>query len=186
MAYIVGCVCLATWATVTIGGRLQAQRAVEAFAPPGSIDQSAWSAERIRAYEAGRATDVDALGVLRIPRLKLEVPVFDGIEDRVLDRGVGRIPDTARPNEPGNIGIAGHRDSFFRTLKDVKAGDEIELATREARQRYVVERTWIVDPEEVSVLEPTPVPSMTLVTCYPFYYVGAAPRRFIVRAVRTD
>lgn len=124
--------------------------------------------------------------MLRIPRLKLEVPVFDGIEDRLLDRGVGRIPDTARPGQPGNTGIAGHRDSFFRGLKDVKAGDEIELATREARLRYIVERTWIVDPEELSVLEPTPVSSLTLVTCYPFYYVGAAPRRFIVRAVRAE
>ena len=128
--------------------------------------------------------DAAPLAVLRIPRLKLAVPILEGIGALVLDRGAGHIPDTARPGEPGNIGIAGHRDSFFRSLKDVKAGDEIELATRGARERYVVERTWIVDPDDVSVLEPTSAPSMTLVTCYPFYYVGSAPRRFIVRAVR--
>lgn len=168
----------------TTDGRLRAQSAIQALELDGPVDQSAWSPARIRAYASSPTVDAAALAVLRIPRLKLTVPILEGIDPTVLDRGVGHIPETASPGEPGNIGIAGHRDSFFRGLKDVKAGDEIEVATRGARDRYIVERTWIVDPEDLSVLEPTAAPSMTLVTCYPFYFVGSAPRRYIVRAVR--
>lgn len=175
-----------TWTTATTDGRREARRAVETFEVDAPVDQSSWSSQRIRAYAARHELDARPLAVLRIPRLKLSVPVLDGIDDAVLDRGAGHIPETARPGEPGNIGIAAHRDSFFRGLKDVKAGDEIELATRRGRERYVVERTWIVDPEDLSVLEPTPTPAMTLVTCYPFYYIGSAPHRFIVRAVRAE
>jgi sortase A len=110
--------------------------------------------------------------------------VLPGTDDFVLDRAVGHIDDTALPGTNGNIGIAGHRDGFFRGLKDIAAGDPIELETRKGRELYRVERTWIVDPEDVSVLDPTPVQSLTLVTCYPFYFIGSAPQRFIVRAVR--
>jgi sortase A len=170
--------------TATTAGRLRAQSAIDALELEGPVDQSAWSPQRIRAYAEGPTVDAAPLAVLRIPRLKLAVPILEGIGAQVLDRGVGHIPETARPGEAGNIGIAGHRDSFFRGLKDVRAGDEIEVALRGARDRYVVERTWIVDPEDLSVLAPTAAPSMTLVTCYPFYYVGSAPRRYIVRAVR--
>ena len=167
-----------------IGGRLRAQDAIDALALDAPIDQSAWSVERVRAYAASPTVDAP-LAVLRIPRLKLAVPIHEGVDAPVLDQGAGHIPETARPgDESGNVGIAGHRDSFFRGLKDVRTGDEIELATRDARDRYVVERTWVVGPDDVSVLEPTAAPSMTLVTCYPFYYVGSAPRRYIVRAVR--
>jgi len=85
----------------------------------------------------------------------------------------------------GNSGIAGHRDGFFRGLKDIATGDWIELETLSGKEVYRVEQTWVVDPEDVSVLDPTPRRALTLVTCYPFYFVGAAPRRFIVRAVLT-
>jgi LPXTG-site transpeptidase (sortase) family protein len=88
-----------------------------------------------------------------------------------------------RPGTEGNVGIAGHRDGFFRALKDIAEGDAIELQTLGGRETYRVERTWIVEPEDVSVLDPTPSRSLTLVTCYPFYFVGSAPQRFIVRAV---
>jgi sortase A len=168
----------------TTGGRVRAQNAIDALELEGPVDQSAWSTQRIRAYASSAPVATAPLAVLRIPRLKLTVPILEGIDEPVLDRGVGHIPETASPGEPGNIAIAGHRDSFFRSLKDIRAGDEIELATRGTRDRYIVERTWIVDPEDLSVLEPTKAPSMTLVTCYPFYYVGSAPRRYIVRAVR--
>ena len=111
--------------------------------------------------------------------------MLEGVDDRLLDVGVGLVPETARPGESGNIGIAGHRDGFFRILKDVRAGDRIQLSTRGAETTYVVEDIWIVQPEDVSVLEPTTAPSITLVTCYPFYFVGSAPQRFIVRATQT-
>jgi sortase A len=90
------------------------------------------------------------------------------------------------PGASGNSGIAGHRDGFFRGLKDVSPGDTIELDTLEEKQIYRIEQAWIVTPEDVSVLDPTPAQSITLVTCYPFYFVGSAPQRFIVRAVRVE
>jgi sortase A len=149
-----------------------------------SPDQSLWSPERIVAWrKALTAPAASPLGVLRIPRLRLEVAVLPGTDDVTLDRAVGHIDDTAPPGAEGNSGIAGHRDGFFRGLKDIAEGDVIELETAKGRESYRVERTWIVDPEDVSVLDPTPNRALTLVTCYPFYYVGPAPRRFIVRAV---
>ena len=90
------------------------------------------------------------------------------------------------PGADGNTGIAGHRDGFFRGLKDIEPDDAIELETVRGREVYRVERTWVVDPEDVSVLDPTPARSLTLVTCYPFYHVGPAPQRYIVRAARAD
>ena len=110
--------------------------------------------------------------------------MLPGTDDRTLDRAVGHIEDTAPPGTDGNSGIAGHRDGFFRGLKDIAAGDAIELDTLQGKEVYRVERTWVVEPEDVSVLDPTPTPALTLVTCYPFYFVGSAPQRFIVRAVR--
>ena len=126
------------------------------------------------------------VAMLRIPKIHLEVPVLPGTDDRTLDHGVGLIEDTAEPGMVGNSGIAGHRDGFFRGLKDVVQGDTIRLDTLHGSFVYRVERTWIVKPEDVSVLEPTPVPAITLVTCYPFYFQGSAPMRFIVRAVRDE
>ena len=124
--------------------------------------------------------------MLRIPKVRLEVPVLPGTDDLTLDRGVGHIEYTVQPGTDGNSGIAGHRDSFFRGLKDIAIGDLIELDTKQGTDVYRVERTWIVNPEDVSVLDPTPMRALTLVTCYPFYYVGSAPQRFIVRAVRVS
>jgi sortase A len=124
------------------------------------------------------------LAVLRVPKLRLEVAVLPGTDDATLDRGLGHIDDTALPGGDGNTGIAGHRDGFFRGLKDILPGDTIEMDTLDRKETYRVERTWIVEPTDVSVLDPTASPSLTLVTCYPFYFVGSAPQRFIVRAVR--
>jgi len=184
-AYGSGFLLVGVWLSVTAGGRLLAQHAVNALEVE-AVDQKGWSAHRIAAYEASRTGLVPPpLAVLKIPRLGLTVPVLEGTDDRLLDVGVGHIPDTARPGEPGNIAIAGHRDGFFRGLKDVRAGDVIQVTTREAQSTYVVEDTWIVQPEDVSVLDPTTAPSITLVTCYPFYFVGSAPQRFIVRATRS-
>ena len=121
--------------------------------------------------------------MLRIPRIGLEVPVLEGSDDATLDRGAGHIEATAVPGADGNVGIAGHRDGFFRGLKDVVPGDALELDLRSSTERYRIERIWIVGPDDVSVLDRTPERSVTLVTCYPFYFIGSAPQRYIVRAV---
>lgn len=122
------------------------------------------------------------LGTLTAPALKLSTPVLEGSDDATLDRGAGHIEDTPFPGQPGNIGIAGHRDTVFRPLKRAKVGDTLELKTADRSYRYTITRTFIVDPEDVYVLDPTESPTLTLVTCFPFEYIGHAPRRFIVQA----
>jgi len=151
------------------------------------LDTSLWSPERIQAYEESLRKDFGApLSILSIPKIGLEVPVLAGTDDLTLNRAVGLIEGTPRPGEMGNSGIAGHRDGFFRGLKDVVAGDVIEVRSLSARRSYVVESIRIVQPEDVWVLAPTSSPVLTLVTCYPFYFIGSAPQRFIVRAVGHD
>ena len=152
---------------------------------PTTPDQSLWAPNRVIAWrKALLAPTAEPLAVLRIPKLRLEVAVLPGTDDRTLDRALGHIEGTALPGTDGNLGIAGHRDGFFRGLKDIAPGDVIELETMQGQDIFQVERTWIVNPEDVSVLDPTPNRSLTLVTCYPFYFVGSAPQRFIVRAAR--
>jgi len=147
------------------------------------VDFRLWSEKRVNAYKQSLVDKADRpLALLRIPKLHLEVPVYNDTDDLTLNRGVGRILGTAQIGTGGNVGIAGHRDGFFRGLKDISVGDEIELVRIGQSDGYVVENIYIVNPEDVSVLEPTPIPSMTLVTCFPFYYIGSAPQRFIVRA----
>ena len=142
-----------------------------------------WSPQRIAAYKASVAGAVPtAIAVLRIPSVNLEVPVLEGTDEVTLNQGVGHIGGTAGPDEAGNIGIAGHRDGFFRGLKDIQKGDTVDLATHKRTDRYAVDETLIVSPDDVSVLRPRGTPSLTLVTCYPFYFVGSAPQRFIVHA----
>ena len=155
---------------------------------PAGVDTSLWSDKRIRAYnESLRRAFGMPLAVLSIPKIHLEVPVFEGTDDMTLGRGVGRITGTARPGRAGNLGIAGHRDGFFRGLKDVTTGDEIKLALPEGEATYVVDQITVVPPQDVSVLQPRPIPSITLVTCFPFYFVGSAPERYIVSAsLRAD
>jgi LPXTG-site transpeptidase (sortase) family protein len=148
-------------------------------------DQSLWSPGRVAAFAAslGRTTG-PVLGIFEMPRLGLELPIYDGASDLHMDRGIARIEGTAMPGPGGgNLGIAGHRDGYFRVLKDVRFGDEINVSTPEGTRTYVVEQLMIVDPSAVEVLGQTPRASITLVTCYPFYYVGHAPERFVVRAV---
>ncbi len=180
------------WGAFHIGVATSTHRDLARFAALQSVapqsvtpDQSLWSAVRITAWRKALGEPTPPpLAVLRIPKIRLEVPVLPGTDDRTLDRAVGHIEDTAQPGTDGNSGIAGHRDGFFRGLKDLAAGDAIELDTLNAKDLYRIERTWIVNPDDVSVLDPTPTRALTLVTCYPFYFVGSAPLRFIVRAVR--
>jgi sortase A len=145
-------------------------------------DRTLWSAQRIRAYQAVSSMATAPLGVLRIPSIKLAVPIYDGTDDTALDRGAGRIEGTAQLDAVGNIGIAAHRDGFFRGLKDLKVGEEMLLQTPAGDHRYRVTRLLITSPTDVSVIAPTATPAITLVTCYPFYFVGSAPQRYIVRA----
>lgn len=124
------------------------------------------------------------VGMLDVPRLQLTTPVVEGDDDRTLKRAVGHLPDTPLPWEKGNSALAGHRDGLFRPLKDVKIGDEIRFRTTTEEIRYRVTKTSIVKPDDVSVLAPKSGRSLTLITCYPFYYVGSAPKRFVVHAER--
>jgi sortase A len=147
------------------------------------VDFSLWSEKRVREYKTSLSVEKRLpLAVLSISKLRIRVPVFEGTSDLTLNRGVGWITGTARPGETGNIGIAGHRDGFFRSLRDIVVGDTVELTTLQETGRYVVDEIEIVTPERVEVLQPRGSPSLTLVTCYPFYFVGDAPQRFIVHA----
>jgi sortase A len=152
-----------------------------------SLDFSLWSEKRVNAYKAALGMKLDSpLAVLSIPRIGVEVPVFDGTDDLILNRGAGRIAGTAKPGQAGNIGIAAHRDGFFRSLKDIRVGDRIELRSPTNEFLYTVDDIEIVQPTDVSVLRNRPNPSITLVTCYPFYFVGDAPQRYIVHASIVD
>jgi sortase A len=127
-------------------------------------------------------TDGVSIGEIQIPRLGLRAMIAQGESALILRRSVGHLPDTALPGEVGNVVLAGHRDTFFRPLSGVRAGDSITLKTRDGEFEYLVESTSVVAPGAVEVLEPTGGRTLTLITCYPFSYVGAAPNRFIVRA----
>jgi sortase A len=192
---------LAVWGTARIHGVVFSRVALAAFdanqtanAASGILIQhdlacgaevgfASWSIQRVQAYKDSLLDKVDApLAVLRIPKVHLEVPLFNGTDDNTLNRGVGRIVGTAPVGAGGNLGIAGHRDGFFRGLKDVAQGDVIEIARPGQTDFYVIDGIQTVDPKEVSVLKSTLMPSLTLVTCFPFYYVGSAPQRYIVKA----
>src|SRR4051794_23478669 len=145
------------------------------------VDLSLWSQQRIQAYHESLAlTKSMPLAVLRLDKFKIRVPVFQGTDELVLNRGAGWIEGTARPGETGNVGIAGHRDGSFRALKDIAIGDVIELSTTGAKATYAVDQIEIVYPDNVGVLLPRRLPAITLTTCYPFYFNGDAPQRFIV------
>jgi sortase A len=146
-------------------------------------DTTTWSAQRIAAYRAALAANEAPFALLRIPALHLVVPIFEGTSEWALNRGAGRIAGTATES---NLGIAGHRDGFFRALRNIRVGDVLLLESTSAVGRYRVTQLKIVEPTDTSVLQATPMPTVTLVTCYPFYYIGPAPRRFIVHAARVE
>ena len=165
----------------------QALLEARAHSQSGLPDLRLWSVQRIKGYQASLHANVPPpLGVLDVPSLRLRVPVLEGTDDLTLDRGVGHIRGTASLGESGNIGVAGHRDGFFRVLKDIHLGDAIDLHSQSGTSHYLVDEIQIVPPTNISVLEAGAKPSLTLVTCYPFYYVGGAPSRYIVHATATD
>ncbi len=183
-AWVVGITLLGMYGGVRLWAEESRAQAVEEFRAMtvAPADQSLWSQQRVVAYaEAQRAGNAPE-AVLRIPSLPLEVPVYADTSDLNLDRGAGRIPGTAGLEQNGNLGLAAHRDGFFRKLKDADLGMEILLEHGGRTLRYHIVEISIVAPEDGSVLAPTSRPSITLVTCYPFYFVGSAPKRYIVRA----
>jgi sortase A len=149
-------------------------------------------------YRAGGRTDVpksglqirprmgEIIGRLEIPRIHISVVVLEGSRPSILDVAAGHIEGTALPGNDGNVGIAAHRDTFFHSLRDIRTNDIIHLITVAGHYRYSVERLEVVEPTDIQVLQQTREPELTLVTCYPFYYVGAAPKRFIVHARRNS
>lgn len=124
------------------------------------------------------------IGTLEIPRLRVCSPIVEGDGERELARGIGHLPDTPLPWEPGNAALAGHRDTAFRPLARIRAGDGIAVSAAGQRYEYTVREIRVVEPDDLSVLQPGPAPSLTLITCYPFRFIGPAPKRFIVRAER--
>ena len=172
-----GIVCLVGWAVVS----LQAMRY--------QYEQRA-ALERMRGATPAVVNDSAALptgsliGSFDIPRLRLSAVIAEGDDDATLKVAIGHLPDTPMPWHEGNSALAGHRDTFFRPLQHVRVGDELRVSTVRGDFRYEVRDTMVVGPNDVWVLDPTDRPTLTLITCYPFGYVGKAPRRFIVKAER--
>lgn len=198
VAWAVGIVLLGSYAILRISADWARNDGLQAFqalrhsalvqtsaALPGGaadrVDQTLWSQARVRAFRR-TALEEAPEGVLRIPSLGLVVPIYSGTSSSELDRGAGHIEGTAALGSRGNTAIAGHRDGFFRALSRVERGQSLYLETLGSTRLYRVTEMRVVAPSDVSVLAPTARPSITLVTCYPFYFVGPAPRRFIVRA----
>jgi len=198
---VIGLALLAIWAGARLYGSFASKAAIaqfeaeEAATPAESVrpsldpalgskvDLRLWSLKRVAAYKDSLAKKTEApLGILRIPKISLEVPIFNDTDDLTLNRGVGRILGTAQVGQPGNLGIAGHRDGFFRGLQGIATGDAVELDRPGYRDRYTVTEIRIVTPEDTYVLDPTAAPTLTLVTCFPFYFVGHAPKRYVVTA----
>ncbi|HEX4996637.1 MAG TPA: class D sortase [Terriglobia bacterium] len=136
---------------------------------------------------AGTAEVIDPpegalVGKLEIPRIGVSVMVLQGIESRTLIAGAGRLPGGPRPGAEGNVVIAAHRDTFFRNLEGIAPGDRILMTTLSGTYAYIVGATNIVDPEDAEVLLSGNSHELTLITCYPFYFIGPAPKRFVVHA----
>jgi LPXTG-site transpeptidase (sortase) family protein len=128
--------------------------------------------------------DPSVVGRIEIPRIGLKTMILEGVSQRTLALAVGHIPGTALPGKAGNVGIAGHRDTFFRSLAGIHPDDDIVLTTLDGSYGYRVKSCEVVGPRDTRVLEDSTKPTLTLVTCYPFHYLGPAPKRFIVHAVR--
>ena len=149
-----------------------------------AIEEERQAAPPTLPIESPPAVTGDLIGSIEIPHLSVSAIIVEGTDKTTLRRAVGHIPGTAMPGQPGNTGLAGHRDTFFRPLRNILPNDIITLTTLRGNYRYRVVSTRVVDPTEVSVLYPTGNEILTLVTCHPFNFVGPAPNRFIVRSER--
>jgi sortase A len=153
-------------------------------------EQNAFKAAQVRTAGANKqrrlAIDGAIVGEMEVTRLGLKVIVVQGDSPAILQRAVGHLPTTPLPGESGNVALAGHRDTFFRPLRNIRSGDAITFKTLDGEFRYQVESTDVVPPTDVSVLQSHGGQTLTLITCFPFYYVGAAPDRFIIRARQVE
>jgi len=187
---VIGIAALGYWASVSVNAslfqRIEADRFAQALrkqvAPEKRDARIQWNWD----VEQPAPLEDAVVASLAIPRLGLSTVVVEGVEDGDLKLAAGHIPGTAQPGEPGNVGIAGHRDTVFRPLRLIHKDDVIALTTLREEDRYRVVSTQIVGPDDVQVLSKTSRDTLTLITCYPFYYVGSAPKRFIVRAERLE
>ncbi len=182
-----GALLLAGWAAVMVEARIygfQQERRLERMIEQPRRAPSRRPRSPTRRVRPMVASE-DLVGRIEIPRLGVKAIVAEGVSGHTLRLAVGHLPGTALPGREGNVVLAAHRDTFFRPLKDVQPGDAIALTTPDGRFEYTVQDTQVVEPSRIDVLEPGSAPTLTLVTCYPFYLVGSAPDRFIVRAVRT-
>ena len=163
-----------------------AQPSASTLQPPGSPPFPAQAdADRARAVSYGiDGLAGSPLGRIKIGSIGLAAMIMEGIDGRTLRHAVGHVPDTPLPGQQGNVALAGHRDTFFRGLRNIHKDDEITVTTLHGSYRYRVDSTQVLEPENIKVLAATADDILTLVTCYPFYFVGPAPKRFIVRAHR--
>ena len=177
-----GALLLAVWLGGTLCGTVLSRLELQRF-QVNHAETAGWAPGRVTAYrQALRVAMPLPEAVLRLPAANIEVPVLEGTSATVLNRAAGHLSGTALPGSLGNVVIAGHRDGFFRRLKNVSVGDSIELARTGGVDRYRVDRLDVVERNDTAALQPTHAPTLTLVTCYPFFYVGAAPQRYVVRA----
>jgi sortase A len=179
---IAGSALLGVYLVPTVYGAAMSHVAIAQFRAENSSHRE-WDSARILAYKRSLSIKFPPPeAILRIPRLGLEVPVLEGVDDLTMNRGAGHIPGTALPGQPGNVAIAGHRDGFFRSLKDIVPGDVINVDRPTGTDHYAVQKIDIVSPSDISDLKSTTASTLTLVTCYPFHFVGSAPQRYVVRA----
>jgi sortase A len=164
--------------------RLRMQAPLEAQARQRAASRLDVTIETVVA-ESADLSEGDVIGKLEIPQIGISVMVFHGVKEQTLRAGAGHVPGTPLPGADGNSAIAAHRDTFFRKLKWIRAGDRIQFLTVRGTAQYVVDSTEIVEPAATQVMESRGRPELTLISCYPFYFVGAAPHRFIVHATRT-
>jgi sortase A len=185
-----GVVCLGYVAYTSAEARHFQRKQAGAFAEAGGGFTEAPSGAKADApATSASVVDVEAgstIAMLEIPRLAISTPVVQGDDERMLDLAAGHLPDTPLPWEGGNSAIAAHRDGLFRPLRNIREGDEIVVRTAQGDFSYTVRETKIVEPTDLSVLEPTDQQTLTLITCYPFNYIGTAPKRFIVHAIRVN
>ena len=176
----------ARWTQYQENRHLEEALAAQPQVPASETDALSSFQEEASPEPAPKLEEGELIGRIEIPNAGVSAMVLEGVGHKTLRRGVGHIPGTPLPRWEGNVGLAAHRDSFFRGLKDIRKNDIITLTTLHGRFQYRVDSTEIVLPKDTHVLEDTDKPMLTLVTCYPFYYVGSAPKRFIVKAERLE
>ena len=198
---IIGVVCLGYYAYDTVEARRVQREQTAAFELvleqrgaektrrnlPGDVPVATPGKNAAVAPSEGRSTTGrDVIALIDIPRLNVSSPIMSGDSEAVLDVAIGHLPDTPKPWQPGNSAIAAHRDGLFRPLRRIRIGDEVRIRSTAGDLLYRVRETKVVEPDDLSVLAPTEQSTLTLITCYPFNFIGNAPQRFIVHAERIE